>query len=92
MLRTASTRTNTFDVIHAHDWMTYRAGMAASQVSGKPLIIHVHATEVDRSGEHSHSVVFDIEKTGMEFAHKVVTVSDWTKQIAIQHYGVAADE
>ncbi|HEU5148270.1 MAG TPA: glycosyltransferase [Chryseosolibacter sp.] len=81
-------RTNTFDIIHAHDWMTFRAGIAASQVSGKPLVIHVHATEIDRSGAPSHSVVYEVEKSGMDFAHKVVTVSNWTKQVAIQYYGV----
>lgn len=85
-------RSHTFDVIHAHDWMAYRAGIAASRVSGKPLVIHVHATEIDRSGAHTQSVVYDIEKSGMDFAHKVVTVSNWTKQIAIRYYGVDADK
>lgn len=80
-------KTYSFDVIHAHDWMTYKAGMAASMISGKPLIVHVHATEVDRSG-NVNSNVFQIEKEGMLFAHTVVTVSAWTKNIAVKHYGV----
>ena len=81
-------RTHTFDVIHAHDWMTYRAGIAASKVSGKPLVVHVHATEIDRCGAHTQSVVYDIEKAGMKAAEKVVVVSNWTKQVAIKHYGI----
>ena len=80
-------RTYSFDVIHAHDWMTYKAGIAASQISGKPLIVHVHATEIDRSGS-ANSRVFEIEKQGMLLADKVVTVSAWTKNIAVKHYGV----
>lgn len=80
-------RTHSFDIIHAHDWMTYKAGIAASQASGKPLVVHVHATEIDRSG-NINSRVFEIEKQGMQFAGKVVTVSAWTKAIAVKHYGV----
>ena len=56
---------NNFDVIHAHDWLTYPAGIVAKQVSGKPLIIHVHATEFDRSGENINHAVYEIEKKGM---------------------------
>lgn len=77
-----------FDVIHAHDWMTYPAGLAARRVSGKPLILHVHATEVDRSGTSVNSIVFELEKKAMHEADHIVTVSQWTKNIAIKHYGV----
>ena len=83
-------RRNSFDVIHAHDWMTYPAGIAAKKISGKPLIVHVHATEVDRSGAHVNPQVFAIEKKGMQEADKVVTVSNWTKNIAIRHYQVSS--
>lgn len=79
---------NSFDVIHAHDWMTYRAGLAAKKISGKPLIVHVHATEIDRSGANINSRVFEIEKEGMALADKVVAVSQWTKNIAIKHYAI----
>lgn len=79
---------HSFDVIHAHDWMTFPAGIAAKALSGKPLIVHVHATEIDRSGEHVNAAVFAIEKEGMMNADKVITVSNWTKNIAIRHYGV----
>jgi glycogen(starch) synthase len=81
-------RRNDFDLIHAHDWMTYPAGIIAKKITGKPLIVHVHATEIDRSGTHVNSTVFAIEREGMQFADKVVTVSRWTKNIAIKHYGV----
>ena len=79
---------HSFDVIHAHDWMTFPAGIAAKALSGKPLVVHVHATEIDRSGEHVNTAVFAIEKEGMMNADKVITVSNWTKNIAIRHYGV----
>ena len=79
---------NEFDVIHAHDWLTYLAGIAAKKVSGKPLVIHVHATEFDRDGENYNTVVYDIEKRGMEAADRVITVSDWTRNIVINRYGI----
>lgn len=80
------------DVIHAHDWMTYPAGIEAKRISGKPLIVHVHATEVDRSGDQVNSQVFEIEKQGMLSADKVVAVSQWTKNIAVRHYGIPAEK
>jgi glycogen synthase len=79
-----------FDVIHAHDWMTYPAGIAAKEISGKPLIVHVHATEYDRSGENIDTRVHAIETAGMQHADCVVTVSEWTKRIAISKYKVDA--
>ena len=79
---------NQFDVIHAHDWLTYPAGIAAKKISGKPLVVHVHATEFDRSGEHINQNVYDIERKGMEFADKVITVSNLTRQIVIDRYGI----
>jgi len=77
-----------FDVIHAHDWMTYAAGLAARRVSNKPLVIHIHATEIDRSGIHVNAGVFEIERKAMQLADHIVAVSQWTKNIAIAHYGV----
>jgi len=79
---------NDFDVIHAHDWMTYRAGMVAAQVSGRPLVVHVHSTEFDRSGEHVNQPIYDIERAGMHAADRVVTVSYLTKTLAVSRYGV----
>jgi glycosyltransferase involved in cell wall biosynthesis len=77
-----------FDVIHAHDWLTYPAGIAAKQISGKPLVVHMHATEFDRSGENVNQQVFDIEKSGMEAADRVITVSNFTRKIVIDRYGI----
>lgn len=81
-------KNNTFDVIHAHDWLTYAAGIMAKRVSGKPLVVHVHATEFDRSGENVNPNVFNIEKQGMEQADKVITVSNLTRNIVINKYGI----
>ena len=77
-----------FDVIHAHDWLTYPAGIAAKKISGKPLVIHVHATEFDRSGENVNQQVFDIERNGMLAADRVITVSHLTRNIVINRYGI----
>lgn len=77
-----------FDLIHAHDWLTYSAGIAAKKVSGKPLLIHVHATEFDRAGENVNSLVYNIEKMGMEAADRIITVSNLTRKIVIEKYGI----
>lgn len=77
-----------FDIIHAHDWLTYPAGIAAKLVSGKPLIVHVHATDFDRSGGNVNPDVFAIEKQGMQLADKVITVSNLTRKIVIEKYDV----
>ncbi|MCL2098158.1 MAG: glycosyltransferase [Bacteroidales bacterium] len=81
-----------FDVIHAHDWLTYPAGIAAKKVSGKPLVIHVHATEFDRSGENINQQVFEIEQYGMLSADRVITVSNLTRNIVINRYGIDAEK
>jgi len=83
---------NTFDVIHAHDWLTYPAGIAAKKISGKPLVVHVHATEFDRSGEHVNQPVYDIERQGMTEADLVITVSNLTRQIVIEKYGIEPEK
>jgi glycosyltransferase involved in cell wall biosynthesis len=79
---------HSFDVIHAHDWLCYPAGISAKHVSGKPLIIHVHATDFDRSGGNVNPVVFNIEKQGMMEADKIITVSNFTRNIVIEKYGI----
>lgn len=81
---------NDFDVIHAHDWLTYPAGIMAKEVSGKPLVVHVHATEFDRSGNNINQAVYDIERKGLHEADAVVTVSGYTRNILIERYGVPA--
>jgi len=77
-----------FDVIHAHDWLTYPAGVAIRAVSGKPLVCHIHATEFDRSGEHVNQQVYDIERMGMHACDKLVAVSMLTRSICMRRYGV----
>lgn len=81
-----------FDVIHAHDWLTYYAGIAAKRVSGKPLVVHMHATEFDRTGENVNTIVYNIERNGMHAADKVCAVSNMTRQTCIEKYGVPADK
>ncbi len=81
-----------FDVIHAHDWMTYPAGLAIARHTGKPLVIHVHSTEFDRSGETVNQTIYDIERRGMHGAIRVITVSYLTRNICIHRYGVNAEK
>lgn len=82
-----------FDVIHAHDWLTYLAGIAAKQLTGKPLVIHVHATSFDRSSDDNIDTrVYDLEKKGMMAADKIIAVSDLTRNICINKYGADPDK
>ena len=81
-------RTVDFDVIHSHDWLTYPAGIHAKQVTGKPLVIHVHATDFDRSRGNVNPTVFAIEKDGMNNADHIITVSNLTRQTVIEKYGI----
>ncbi len=85
------TRNESFDVIHAHDWMTYPAGMAIAGATGKPLVVHVHSTEYDRSGESIDSRIYDIERRGMHAAARVICVSHLTRKICEHRYGVPHD-
>lgn len=92
LIGSAIAATNNYDVIHAHDWLTYPAGIAAKSVSGKPLVVHMHATEFDRSGENINKDVYDIERKGMEIADMVITVSNLTRNIVIEKYGIAPEK
>ncbi len=78
-----------YDLIHCHDWMTYQAGIAAKKAIHKPLIIHVHATEFDRTGGHPNQHVYDIEHYGMHEADMIMAVSEFTKGMICEHYGIA---
>ena len=83
--------TNTYDAIHAHDWLTYEAGVHAKKLSGKPLIAHVHSTEFDRSGQTTgNALVHEIEHTCLLLADRIVAVSNATKQMLIDRYGLPA--
>lgn len=79
-------RSEEFDIIHAHDWLTYPAGIHAKQISGRKLCIHVHATDFDRSRGRVNPVVFGIERDGMEHADCIMCVSELTRQTVINHY------
>jgi len=81
-------RDTEFDVIHAHDWLTYPAGIAAKRISGKPLVIHVHATDFDRSGGSVNPLVYAMEKGGMDAADYIITVSNLTRNIVIEKYNI----
>jgi len=84
----ALARSEQFDVIHAHDWLTYPAGLALAQVTGKPLVVHVHSTEFDRSGANVNQRIYDIERAGMLGAARVIAVSQLTRSICVRKYGV----
>jgi len=77
------------DVIHAHDWLCYPAGIAAKRATGAPLIVHVHATEVDRTGRFDESnPITEIERRGFHEADRIFAVSQYTKKIVVDYYGV----
>lgn len=81
------------DIIHAHDWLAYPAGIAAKEMSGKPLIAHIHATQFDRAGEGGgQGPVYELEKAGLLAADHVVAVSHLTRKIVIEKYGVDPDK
>ena len=82
-----------FDIIYAHEWLSFGAGLEAKRVSGKPLIVHVHATEFDRSGGGSvNSEVYAIERAGMMAADRVIAVSEYTKRVIVERYGVPEEK
>lgn len=82
-----------FDVIHAHDWTSYLAGIAAKKATGKPLILHVHATSFDQAASNNvDPAIYKIEKEGFDFADKVVTVSEYTKNIIVQKHYVPSEK
>lgn len=81
------------DAIHAHDWLTMEAGIRAKELTGAPLIVHVHATEFDRSGQsQGNQLVHDIEYQGLMMADRIFAVSQITKNIIVQRYGIPADK
>ncbi len=81
-------RTVPCDIIHSHDWLTYPAGIHAKNITGKPLVIHVHATDFDRSRGNVNPTVFAIEKDGMNNADHIITVSNLTRRTVIEKYGI----
>ncbi len=81
-----------FDVMHAHDWLSFGAGIEAKRVTGKPMVAHVHATEFDRGGGNADSRVYKVEKEGMDAADRVVAVSNYTKNIIAENYFIPREK
>jgi len=81
-----------YDVIHVHDWMTYKAGMNAKKVSGKPLVAHIHATEFDRTGGNPNQVISHIEYEGLKAADVVIANSNWTKDNVMKCYSIPSEK
>ncbi|MFP4140304.1 MAG: glycosyltransferase [Planctomycetota bacterium] len=84
-------RNEQFDVVHAHDWMTFPAGMAVAAACRKPLVVHIHSTEFDRSGENVNQQVYEIERMGAQSADRAICVSHLTAGLLKKHYGVPSD-
>lgn len=84
----AYAKTVPHDVIHTHDWLTAEAGIQAKKISGEPMVMHVHATEFDRSGDNVNQQVYDMERRGMHHADRIIAVSEFTKNLLMKHYGV----
>ncbi|MCL5010849.1 MAG: glycosyltransferase family 4 protein [Patescibacteria group bacterium] len=86
-------RKETFDLIHAHDWLAFPAGLEAKKISKKPLVVHVHATELDRVGNQGpNQYVWDIEKNVMEKADRIIAVSNFTKNKIVNDYGIGPEK
>ena len=81
-----------FEVIHVHDWMTFPAGIAAKRVSGKPLVVHIHSTEFDRSGNQINPAIYNAEKEGMDRADQIIAVSNFTRNIIIRNYYIEPEK
>ena len=88
VLAVSLTRGERFDVIHAHDWLTFPAGIMLAAVSGKPLVVHLHSTEHDRAGNNPNARVVELERAGMHAAARVFAVSQLTKSVIVRRYGI----
>lgn len=80
------------DVVHAHDWMTYEAGLRSARHHNKPLVAHIHATELDRTHFHPDEWIYHRERWGFKQADHIIAVSNYTKNILVQHYGIAPEK
>lgn len=88
----AIAKKNKHSIIHAHDWLTYPAGIEAKKVSGRPLVVHIHATEFDRSGDNINRDIFNIELKGFQEADTIVAVSNHTKKKVVEKYGISPNK
>lgn len=84
---------NDFDVIHAHDWMSFPAAIELKQQTGKPFVAHVHSTELDRiPNGYGSQYITHIEHEGMLQAEAVIAVSHYTKSLLVHRYGIPAEK
>lgn len=81
-----------FDLIHAHDWLTYLAGVRLKKHTGKPLLLHVHALETDRAGRDARNTMYYVERFGMQMCDRIIAVSEYTKQNIMELYGIPEDK
>jgi glycosyltransferase involved in cell wall biosynthesis len=81
-----------FDLIHAHDWMTYLAGVRLKKKTGKPLLIHVHALETDRAGREARNTMYHIERFGMQMCDRIIAVSEYTRQNIVSLYNILPEK
>ena len=81
-----------FDIIHAHDWMTFPAAIALSGATQKPLVVHIHSLEYDRSGKSVNPQINDIERMGLQYADHIIAVSHYTKSVIIREHGISEDK
>lgn len=84
---------NRYDLIHAHDWLCFPAAIAAKELTGKPFIAHIHATEFDRcGGSNVNQQVYDRERHGMHASDHIIAVSELTKRTIVNNYGIHSDK
>ena len=88
----AVARRLSFEIIHAHDWMTAPAALLARRISGKPFILHVHSLEYDRSGENVNHQILEIEREGLGKADRIIAVSHRTKRMIVERYGIPQEK
>jgi glycogen(starch) synthase len=88
----AIARRISFDIIHAHDWMTVPAAILARRISGKPLVLHIHSLEYDRSGDHINGEILKIEQDGLDQADRIIAVSHRTKRMIVERYGIPPEK
>lgn len=77
------------DLVHAHDWLSFGAGISAKKITGRPLVAHVHATEIDRTAGNPNQYIYEREREGVDLADRVIAVSDFTKRVLVNHYGAS---
>lgn len=85
-------KTVDFDLIYAHDWITLQTGTRLKEKFNKPLVVHIHSLDYDRGAGHNKSFVFDIEKDGLQKADAIISVSEYTSSVLIDHYGISPDK